>query len=510
MDRHYDYSVFFREGPSVNNQSVSHRRHQTKTDIEGIDDFIDLDFSAESKQIWKNNNLPEQAKDDLKLLALLYSQYKKKMPIEWREKENFVQLLVSIEHFMRLIQHNPVQALIEEYLPQSQIEKSPLKCLSQQAKQYLHIGQQLKQLGLSLKEQIADLAFVGWRVRLFLQLFIKNPWGFQINRDGIADLKSCLDRFKDLEHYRVGDVKERSSFFEIEKEEAISVKRNQAKAKDYLNKAIIQDVFAFRLVFSYQPNKAFTAEDNITAFNTLLTDFLKNLKRTRKISGESLVAYIGTRIFIDKVLNADITLIFSAQTLSDYDEQKNKECIKQTRAKVIEYWRKYLSIKELKIDERKKASTVQQLYLKVFKDENLRVSQRDMITSLPRSADLIHIKHHDSKTLRSFKSELADFYSGHGLLCKWKSDILENLTSSGEGHSSRSMDQFLKGHVTSTKSKPLKPKQATTLAQSKIEEATSIDEEQVDNKEQVVSMEELRSKFTQQVLDTLENTKYDI
>ncbi|MDO7352470.1 hypothetical protein Q5X73_00400 [Acinetobacter baumannii] len=214
-------------------------------------------------------------------------------------------------------------------------------------------------------------------------------------------------------------------------------------------------------------------------------------------------------------MNADITLIFSAQTLSDYDEQKNKECIKQTRAKVIEYWRKYLSIKELKIDERKNASTVQQLYLKVFKDENLRVSQRDMITSLPRSADLIHIKHHDSKTLRSFKSELADFYSGHGLLCKWKSDILENLTSSGEGHSSRSMDQFLKGHVTSTKSKPLKPKplkpkQATTLAQSKIEEATSIDEEQVDNKEQVVSMEELRSKFTQQVLDTLENTKYDI
>ncbi|XYS19996.1 hypothetical protein ACSUAV_10390 [Acinetobacter baumannii] len=237
-------------------------------------------------------------------------------------------------------------------------------------------------------------------------------------------------------------------------------------------------------------------------------------------------------------MNADITLIFSAQTLSDYDEQKNKECIKQTRAKVIEYWRKYLSIKqlniderkkastvrelkiaerkkastvkELKIDERKQASTVQQLYLKVFKDENLRVSQRDMITSLPRSADLIHIKHHDSKTLRSFKSELADFYSGHGLLCKWKSDILENLTSSGEGHSSRSMDQFLKGHVTSTKSKPLKPKQATTLAQSKIEEATSIDEEQVDNKEQVVSMEELRSKFTQQVLDTLENTKYDI
>jgi hypothetical protein len=62
---------------------------------------------------------------------------------------------------MRLIQHNPVQALIEEYLPQSQIEKSPLKCLSQQAKQYLVIGQQLNQLGLSLIEQIRDLAMLG-------------------------------------------------------------------------------------------------------------------------------------------------------------------------------------------------------------------------------------------------------------------------------------------------------------------------------------------------------------
>lgn len=521
VDWHREHSVLLRERPSVNNQSNSHRRHQTKTDIKGIDDFIDLDFSAESKHIWKNNNLPKQAKDDLKLLALLYSQYKKKMPIEWREKENFVQLLVSIEHFMRLIQHNPVHALIEEYLPQSQIEKSPLKCLSQQAKQYLHIGQQLKQLGLSLKEQIADLAFVGWRVREFLHLFIENPWNFQKNLSGVASLQSSLERYKDVERYRVGDLKGGPFLFDIEKEEAVSVKRNQAKAKDYLNKAIIQDVFAFRLVFSYQPNKAFTTEDNVTAFNALLTDFLKNLKRIRKISGYSLVAYIGTRIFIDKVLNADITLIFSAEALSDYDEQKNKECIKQTRAKVIEYWRKYLSIKklkiderkkastvkELKIDERKKASTVQQLYLKVFKDENLGVSQRDMITSLPRSADLIHIKHHDSKTLRSFKSELADFYSGHGLLCKWKSDILENLTSSDEGHSSRSMDQFLKGHVTSTKSKPLKPKQATTLAHSKIEEATSIDEEQGDNKEQVVSIDEIRFNFIQQRLDDLDNHK---
>ena len=109
--------------------------------------------------------------------------------------------------------------------------------------------------------------------KTFLQLFIENLWGFQINRDGIADLKSCLDRFKDLENYRIDGLKERSSFYEIEKEEAVSVKRNQAKAKDYLNKAIIQDVFAFRLVFSYQPNKSFTSEDNITAFNTLLTDF---------------------------------------------------------------------------------------------------------------------------------------------------------------------------------------------------------------------------------------------
>jgi hypothetical protein len=63
--------------------------------------------------------------------------------------------------------------------------------------------------------------------------------------------------------------------FDIEKQEAVSVKRNQAKAKDYLNKAIKHDVFAFRMEFSYQPNEAFTPTENVTAFNALLTDFKK-------------------------------------------------------------------------------------------------------------------------------------------------------------------------------------------------------------------------------------------
>ncbi|ENW96006.1 hypothetical protein F903_01775 [Acinetobacter sp. NIPH 298] len=504
VDWHREHSVLLNvnERPSVNNQSNSHRRHQTKTDIKWIHDFIDLDFSAESKQIWKNNNLPKQAKDDLKLLALLYLQYKDRLPVDYREKDNVLKLLVSIEHFMRLIQHNPVQALIEEYLPQSQIEKSPLKCLSQQSKQYLVIGQQLSQFDLSLKEQIVDLAFVGWRVRLFLQLFKENPSGFQIDRHGIVDLKSCLGRFKNLENYQVGDLKGGPSLFDIEKQEAVSVKRNQAKAKDYLNKVITQDVFAFRLEFSYQPNIAFTTEDNITAFNALLTDFLKNLKRTRKISGESLVAYVGTRMFIGSTLTADITLIFSAQTLSDYDEQKNKECIEQSSAKVIGYWRDYISIKERKISKNKKASTeTRPDYLNLFRNENLRISQSAIISSLPKSSNLIHIKHHDSKKLRSFKSELADFYSGHGLLCKWKFDMLENLNPSEESDRSKNMDQFLKGHIVSDKSKQSKPKQADISAQPKIEEAERIDDDHVNNELEVVSMEEVRSKHIQKIID---------
>lgn len=500
VDWHREHSVLLRERPSVNNQSNSYRRHQTKTDIKRIDDFIDLDFGAESKQIWKNNNLPKQAKDDLKLLALLYLQYKDRLPVDgYREKESCLKLLLSIEHFMRMIQHNPVQALIEEYLPQSQIEKSPLKCLTQQAKQYLHIGQQLKQLGLRLTE-IADLAFVGWRVRKFLHLFIDNPRGFETSLSGAASLQSSLERYKDVGRYRAVDLKGGPSLFEIEKQEAVSVKRNQAKAKDYLNKAIMQDVFAFRLEFSYQLNKAFTPAKNITAFNALLTDFLKNLKRTKKISGESLVAYVGSRMFIGSTLTADITLIFSAQTLSDYDEQKNKECIKQTRAKVIEYWRKYLSIKELKIDESKNASTVEHLYREVFKDENLRISQSALVTSLSRLQDLIHIKHHDSKTLRSFKSQLADFYSGHGLLCRWKFTLLENFTSSDEGHSSRSMDQFLKGHVVSDKPKQSKPKKEKVQNRIKAEVENFVEGEDIPDSKQHIPVED------QAALDTVPAT----
>lgn len=494
VDRHLQHSVSLRiiESSLDTGRNINYKQHHNKEEIERVDDFIDLDFNAEDKQIWKNNNLPKQAKDDLTLLALVYSQYKKMLPVaSWRERESCLKLLLSIEHFMRLIQHNPVQVLVEECLPQSQIEKFPLKCLSQQAKQYLVIGQQLKQLSRSLTEQIADLAFVGWRVRLFLHLFIENVWGFQISRDGIAGLKSCLANFKDLEHYRTPEQEECLFLFDVERQEAVSVKRNQAKAKDYLNKAIIQDVFAFRLVFSYQPNKAFTTEDNITAFNAVLTDFLKNLKRTRKISGESLVAYVGTRIFIDKVLNADITLIFSAQNLSDYDEKKNKEHMFETREKVIKHWENYISIKEMHISESKKVSAATQSnYMNVFKNGDLKVASYYLIASLHRPLYVLHIKHHDTQTLRLFKTDVVDFYSAQGLLCKWNSDMLKNLTPSDEGRSSRSMDQFLKGHVASVKSKPLKSKLATTLAHSKIKEAKGIDEELADKKKQVISMDE--------------------
>lgn len=492
VDKHLEHpvSLWPIKGASIHGQEVKLRQYQIKESFERIDNFIDLDFSPESKQIWKNNNLPKQAKDDLKLLGLLYLQYKDRLPVDGdREKESCLKILLSIEHFMRLIQYNPVQALIEEYLPRGQFEKSPLKCLSQQAKQYLHIGKQLKQLGLSLTE-IADLAFVGWRVREFLRLFKDNPWGFKISRYGRADLEFCLDRFKNLEHYQVGDLKGGPSLFDIEKQEAVSVKRNQAKAKDYLNKAITQDVFAFRLEFSYQPNEAFTSAKNITAFNALLTDFLKNLKRTRKISGESLVAYVGTRMFIGSTLTADITLIFSAQNLSDYDEQKNKECIKQSSAKVIGYWRDYISIKERKISKNKKASTeTRPDYLNLFRNENLRISQSAIISSLPKSSNLIHIKQHDSKKLRSFKSELADFYSGHGLLCKWKFDMLENLKPSEESDRSKNIDQFLKGHVVLDKPKQLKPKKEAVQNEIKVEAENSTEAEAISKKELPIAIE---------------------
>ncbi|WP_162620825.1 hypothetical protein [Acinetobacter sp. WCHA45] len=512
VDRHDEHSVSLGiiERPPVNNQSISHRQHQTKTEIERIDNFIDLDFSTESKKIWKNNNLPKKAKDDLKLLALLYLQYKNKLPIGWREQENCVQLLVSIEHFMRLIQHNPIQALIEEYLPQSQIEKSPLKCLSQQAKQYLVIGQQLNQLGLSLIEQIRDLAYVGWRVRVFLRLFVENPWSFQKSLSGVDNLKSYLTRFKDVEYYRAKTLKGEPILFDIEKQEVVSVKRNQAKAKYYLNKAIKHDVFAFRMEFSYQPNEAFTPTENVTAFNALLTDFLKNLNRTRKISGESLVAYVGTRVFIDNVLNADITMIFSAKNLLDYDDQKNKVHMVETSTKVSEYWKFYISTKEQKISKNKKASAATRPnYMNVFKDGNLKAESCQLITS-GNPSDILLIRYHDSKTLGLFKAEIADFYSAHGLLCRWKFDVLENLIPSEESDRSKNMDQFLKGHVVSDKRKQSKPKQATTLVQSKIEEAESVDQQHVDKKEQVISSDDLRSKFIQRVLDAVESSKCDI
>jgi hypothetical protein len=80
-----------------------------------------------------------------------------------------------------------------------------------------------------------------------------------------------------------------------------------------------------------------------------------------------------TRVFIDNVLNADITMIFSAKNLLDYDDQKNKVHMVETSTKVSEYWKNYISIKEQKISKIKASAETRPNYLNLFKDENLKI-----------------------------------------------------------------------------------------------------------------------------------------
>src|SRR5690606_38529409 len=98
VDKHLEHPVSFmaikRSPSNDHNVNLRRDREQIEACVEKIDDFINLDFSVEAKQIWKNNNLPKQAKDDLKLLELVYSQYKNMLPLSWREQENCVQLFV--------------------------------------------------------------------------------------------------------------------------------------------------------------------------------------------------------------------------------------------------------------------------------------------------------------------------------------------------------------------------------------------------------------------------------
>lgn len=442
--------------------------------------FNDLDFGEwENKLIGKVKNLPLQSRQDLKLITLLYQQYS--MLLDWYEDE--LKLLLLIEYFMRLIQHNHVFACINEEfesLSVGDIQKKPLKILSLQAIMYLVINNKLKSIR-DFTNKISRLHWISWRVIKFIDQHYKlNYRVFSINYTGISELQNCLKKFKAPDIYRVEGRGGDQSLFDLEKQESIKVKKNQAKARSYLNETIKEDIIALCFDFYYRQNFKYSVEQNIVEFNLLLGDFLKNLKRTKKVSGTKLLAYMGTRILKKESLETQIVLIFSASDLSDYDEQANTETIMEVIQKVHKYWKEYISIKENKICAQAKKRRVvkpeisnygsKQLKLDaIFKDEDLGVSSISWIMPFRGHKEFVHIKHHDSNSLKLFKSRVVDFYTAHGLLHSWKYELQKRIPDIGNEKSKISnIDQFLKGHIASERNGQSKQRKDNDITVSEV------------------------------------------
>ncbi|MHA3049961.1 hypothetical protein [Acinetobacter sp. ANC 4639] len=391
----------------------------------------DLDQSLE-----KVKNLPKTVAQELEQVVSLYSEYAQLF--DW-DKEH-LKLLFLIEYFMRVIQHNHIEAFTCPHVSRDVIKNNPDKYLSYVAKLFVAIHQMMVK-GISDRREIQVNSWVGWRVKEFFELYDSCR---HIHTNLLINLDTYLKRFK-IPFYN-----------EIEKAESVKASKNSLEAKEYLKKMIKRDVFALRFEFSYVQAEHSTKQQALEAFHLILTDFLKNLKRTKKLSTAKLVAYLGTRFFQDNQLHADVTFIFDAQELLD-DDLKSEKMIQEVEGKIAVSLGKYLLTKQEKMDvyDNKKAQTTQ-LRHAIQAIDKLKIQA--LSTDFPQP-----IKYHDKKALRAFIDKTISFYTTHALLCTWK-PALESLIDPENKEKSKllNMKQFLKGRIIEPQKKSrekLKPDQ---------------------------------------------------
>ncbi|WP_151778693.1 hypothetical protein [Acinetobacter brisouii] len=287
-------------------------------------------------------------------------------------------------------------------------------------------------------------SWVGWRVKAFFSFY--EAFGDR----HFSYLLDNLIKFK------------QSSFLQKlymqESKAAHKASKNFLEAKKYLRTMIKADVFALCFEFSYVQNGRSTAELGVEAFHLILTDFLKNLKRTQKLSTAKLVAYVGTRFFQDDQLYADVTFIFDAESLLSNDDKKNEVTIQNVKNNITNYWESYCKIKQEKIKEHDDKQSTDpagkvrrsQLHDAIQVIDRLKIQALKVNFPQP-------IKYHDKKDLRAFMDETISFYTAHALLCTWKPTLESFIDSENKGNSKLlNMDQFLKGRIIAPQKKSSK------------------------------------------------------
>lgn len=387
--------------------------------------------------------LPEEAKQELEQVASLYSEYA--TFFDWNDEQ--LNFLFLIEYFMRFTQYNHIGNFIDSNISLLDvIENSSDKYLSHLDKLFLIIHQMINQDN-SIHDEIQEDSWVGWRVKAFFRFYTRT----------CETYSNLLGNFEDdLVDFKQSDYLQ--SLYKQEKKESLKASKNSLEAKKYLRTMIKADVFALCFEFSYVKTRRSTAEQGVEAFHLILTDFLKNLKRTQKLSTAKLVAYLGTRFFQDDQLYADVTFIFDAKSLLSNDDEKNEVTIQNVKNNITDYWENYCKIKQEKIkehDDKQSTDPAEKVRRSQLRDA-IQVIDRLEIQALKVNFPQ-PIKYHDKKDLRAFMDETISFYTAHALLCNWK-PALEDLVDpkNKENSNLSNMEQFLKGRIIAPQKKSSK------------------------------------------------------
>ena len=295
----------------------SNNKVASNTIPEYLSDLLD-DFDIDKiDKYFNRKNLPDQARNRLRLLEYVYRQQS-----VLSLKSALLDDLIRIETFLTCLNYDSVF----EYSANSsahRFQKSPrMSKLSPLLQQFSLVSQ----LSCLINEKNLDIGLRTQAVRFthqFLDFF---------NEDYLL---SNLDELRQhLNEYRRDELKPNL------KEEAARLKKaesTKASIQNYLEQILKKDVIVMRFIFGC--NRVRDGK----LFDEMFRDYIENLKR-RYTAGAKLIGHVGAYVTCDRKHSIDATLLF------EFNEQEEIES-QQLKEEVIKYWKEYASIKAVQIED---------------------------------------------------------------------------------------------------------------------------------------------------------------
>ena len=372
----------------------SNNKIASNTTPEYLSDLLD-DFDIDNiDKYFNRKNLPDQARNRLRLLEYVYRQQS-----VVSLKSVLLDDLIRIETFLTCLNYDSVF----EYSANSSADrfrKSPrMSKLSPLLQQFSLVSQ----LSCLINEKNLDIGLRTQAIRFthqFLDFF---------NEDYLL---SNLDELRQhLNEYRRDELKSNL------KEEAASLKKaesTKASIQNYLEQILKKDVIVMRFIFGCN-----RVRDG-RLFDEMFRDYIENLKR-RYTAGAKLIGHVGAYVTCDRKHSIDATLLF------EFNEQEEIES-QQLKKEVIKYWKEYASIKAVQIEDFNKRHGQSDKVIHNPFDEYLGRDLTAISVAIVKTENLlkdtyIEVRQGQNKVIKLLVQCLAEFYAYCPMVLMNKDDL---------------------------------------------------------------------------------------